>query len=46
MEMLFNILMYCVAFGALITMLGTVVGIASWLLNAAWQTAARHLELR
>jgi hypothetical protein len=41
METVSNVLMYCVAFGALIVLFGTLVGIALWLLKAAWQTAAR-----
>jgi len=41
METVSNVLMYCVVFGALIVLFGTLVGIALWLLKAAWQTAAR-----
>jgi hypothetical protein len=33
MGTLFNVLMYCVAFGALLAMLSSLVGIAFWLLK-------------
>jgi hypothetical protein len=45
MGTLFNVLMYCVAFGALLAMLSSLVGIAFWLLKLALETTSRILKL-
>jgi hypothetical protein len=40
MGVLYSILMYSLAFGAITMMFGTLLGIAFWLLKTAWRFAA------
>jgi uncharacterized membrane protein len=46
MEAVLTILMYCVAFGAIIVLFGSLIGIAFWLLREAWRIATRPPGLR
>jgi hypothetical protein len=39
MDIVFNLLMYCMAFGAMIVLFASLIASAFWLLTTVWRTA-------